>query len=268
MKTIACLLFVLTLFSGCAAAEIHFISPSREEGMPLSPTESVVFSESFVPDTLDRMIVGSDDRITADPCQYPYSAIAYMIVNAECGCSWSGSGFMAGKSLFMTAAHCMVCSTHHKWADQITFYFGYQSRKNYMCKYTGGWDAWVGDMFRNGYRTDNDYAYLMLKEKIGIGTGWFGLRFCGDEALKNGRYTVAGYRDGVLKYDRDRIGTVYDTTFTHYADALPGNSGCPIFDENNDVVGIHVAESRSMNYNIGVKMSDSLMDSMFDNGIL
>ena len=146
VKRIASLAALLTLFVLCAAQAEVVLEPLPREAV--LPAASVNFSEPFAPENLDKVIIGSDDRITADVRQYPYSAIGYMDVHAKCGDTWTGTGFMAGKRLFMTAAHCMYCDEHHAWADEVTIYFGFRSQKNYAYRFTGGWTAWIGVSWR------------------------------------------------------------------------------------------------------------------------
>ena len=62
-----------------------------EEGGELPEDDEDEDEEAFIPEELDKTIFGSDDRVNVKASSYPYSAIAYMVVKAQCGCSWSGT---------------------------------------------------------------------------------------------------------------------------------------------------------------------------------
>ncbi len=213
-------------------------------------------TEAYAPDDLEKTIFGKDDRFSVKPSNYPYSAIAYMEVTAQCGCSWAGTGLMVNKHRMLTAAHCLVCTKHGKWAKNLKLYFGYSSKKKYVYKYSGKWYAWVGDTFKNkSYRMDWDYACVRLYKNVGNKTGWFKADWsASDSKLKSKWITVAGYRDGKLKA---AVGTVQPYGYNHLSytiDTLPGTSGGPIFDNDYRVYGINIAQSEVANY--GYRLGD------------
>ncbi|MBR1821392.1 MAG: trypsin-like peptidase domain-containing protein [Clostridia bacterium] len=226
----------------------------------------------YVPDALDRVVVGADDRVTvSNPNYYPYSAIAYMIVHARCGCDWSGSGFMVSPKGLVTASHCLVCTTHHQTADQITLYFGYSSNRNYFYKYDGPTTYWYGDDFTsNGYDSEWDYGYVLLNERVGDRTGWFGVSVQNDYDIASKYLTVAGYRDGVLKYDYDFVDIVNANLIRYTADTQPGNSGGPVFfygDNDIFATAINVSESISEQRNYARRINSALFYDMQANGL-
>lgn len=201
----------------------------------------------FMPEGIDKAIIGKDDRYTVNPAAYPFSAISYMRVKGWCGCGWTGSGFMVGRNKLLTAAHCLVCTKHSSWAKEITFYFGYRNEKNYSYRYSGAWKAWAGNLFGNrSYTVVNDFGCVTLNESVGEKTGWFGVRFYGSKTdMRNRLLHVAGYRDGILR-NADGFGAERDGDFWRYTiDMLPGNSGCPVFESDNYAIGINIAEVKN-----------------------
>lgn len=221
----------------------------------------------YVPDSLEKTVFGRDDRTTiSKPGQYPYSAIAYLDIKGECGCSWTGSGFMVSKDGLATAAHCLVCSEHQKWVSGITMYFGYRSNKNYTYRYNGGASYWYGSnpYAQGGYVSDDDYAYLKLEKNVGDTVGWFGIQ-SSHEQVEGQQYTVTGYRHGVLKSAVGAVQIHDDKHLSYLMDMEPGNSGCPVYDSDYYVIGINVCESSRSNY--ARRLTGDVLDQMRRQGL-
>lgn len=249
------------------------LEEAAELGLLSSETLPEIALEPFAPDTLDKAIIGTDDRIAvSNTSAYPYSAIAYLEVEGRCGCSWTASGFMVSKDCLMTGAHCVLCKEHNQTAGYITMYFGYKSGKNYMLKYDGETNYWYGTrVFENGKdgvtNSDWDYAFIKLRQPVGETTGWFGLSARSDSELTNGTwFEVAGYRDRVLMKDWGTANIRSQYTISHNGDTLPGYSGCPVFTSDYYVVAINVAHVTDLSgvgkYNIARRISSDLINEM------
>lgn len=271
------LLLVLTLAPAMAEEQATGLATpamemSMEEASKLGLLNTVelpeIALEPFAPDTLDKAIIGADDRVTiSNAASYPYSAIAYLVVEGRCGCDWTASGFMVSKDCLMTGAHCVVCQEHNSTANYITMYFGYKSGKNYMLKYDDETTYWYGsNVYSDGrYNTDWDYAYIQLNKPVGEKTGWFGLTALSDTQFTGAGFEVAGYRDRVLKKDWGTTNVRTQYCITHNADTLAGNSGCPVFNKDYYVVAIHVAENTSNSanpYNVARRITNDLINEM------
>ncbi len=203
-----------------------------------------------VPEGMEKTVFEIDDRITVTKTSaFPYCAVAYMVVKGECGCEWFCTGFMVNRDRLLTAAHCLVCTDHSKWAKNITFYFGYKNRRTYVYKYTGGWSAYVGNVFRGKeYTTENDYGCIRFAKNVGDRVGWFGTHWnMSDGDIASTRLYVAGYRDGELKYDSGYVDETEKQYIRYRMDTVPGESGGPIFTGDYYAVGIHISGGTSSN---------------------
>lgn len=225
------------------------------------------------PDVMDKTIFGEDDReLVRNPQKYPYSAIAYLVVEASCGCDWTATGFMVSRDGMMTGAHCVVCSTHGGTATKITMFFGYESGKDYLYRYTGGTTYWYGTTFQNNDGSYSysphvnwDYAYLKLEKNVGDTTGWFGTKVLSDYEVSGQVLEVAGFRNGYLRKGSGSVSVRNDYCIKYTIDTLPGNSGCPVFDEDYYVVAINVASNDS--FNTARRITSDLFYQMKDNDI-
>lgn len=270
-KFLAYLLACLLLMTCCALAEEEEEIMEPGEGTIVfadgsdAAADAAVYAaaeelntpaDSYVPEDVERCIIGKDNRITiSDTRQYPFSAIAFMEMKMKCGCRWTGTGFMVDKDKLMTAAHCMICQKHNKWASGITFHFGYRKGKRDFYTYNGHWEAWCGTDFANGYTDVNDWAVVKFSKKVGDKTGWFGRRVLSDKELKNGYYSVAGYKDGILKYDFGKLRVIDNSRMWVDMDVLPGNSGSPIYDSDYYAVGIWTTYYDDIVANSGMRIT-------------
>lgn len=237
-------------------------------------------STSFVPDGLkreeapSRAIIGTDDRVdVSDPSVYPYSAVAYMIVHYPCGHSATGTGFMVGEDVLLTAAHCVVCTEHNQPADDLDFYFGYnEADGSYVDHYNQRCYYYYGTSFPGGYTHSNmewDFAVVKLTdEKVGLKTGYFGYRSgLPASSLYGSAYQLIGYRDGDVKTSWGVASQESDETpirlFYHDADTLNGYSGGPIFDDGYYVVGINIAHNDKP-ANVGHTISNDVYTRMLE----
>jgi len=268
-RLFACLLALMYLCSFALAegAQEEYGEAILGEGSELVELLEETDFTPFVPEGLEKTVFGRDDRTTINKTsQFPYCAIAYLVVKGQCGCDWTGSGFMVGKSGMVTAAHCLVCSKHHQWVKGMTMYFGYRSNKNYVYRYNEQFTYWYGaNPYATGsYNSTNDYAYIKLNKNVGDKVGNFGIRSARDS--HNGQtFNLAGYRNGVLKTSTGAVSIHNDKLFQYQIDTEPGYSGCPVFDNEYYAVGINVSHDSFANY--AHRFPSSLVTEMRGNGI-
>lgn len=248
---------------GEGKGKIHFIEDYENDE---DNEYNIPACEPYAPAGLDKAVIGNDDRIHVwNTSQWPYSAIALMEVEGECGHIWQSTGFLVGDTgLFLSAAHCLVCPMDSQWAKSIQFCFGYKNSKNIYYRYTGDWDAWVGNTFVNKeYSIEKDYAVLKIDKTVPLKVGWFGAYWGeSDEKIEKYHAYVAGYRDEKLRYDSGYL-TVMDADHVKFLmDEVSGNSGGPIYTSDGYAIGIIIAETKDVDhtplFNVGYRLNHEL----------
>ena len=219
-------------------------------------------TDGYMPDDLERMVIGEDDRVTVtNTFEYPYSAIALIKPRFKCGCTGDCTGFMVQPNVMLTAGHCVRCADHAQDLDHVTFYFGYQENGDYALRYDGPIKYDYGIAFYGGYSLGNmewDYGIVRFDEPIGNTTGYFGMVVKSDEELEGAQEYTAGYRDGAMKFDSNLVEVRSDKTMWTSIDTVAGNSGGPIFDKDR-ACGIHIAEMPSEGKNVGYRISKEII---------
>ena len=286
MKRIFSLLFVLLLSvspalssapapSSEGAAAQAVLDISAEEFLSGSAQGEDAALTPWAPEGLTKTILGSDDRYYGDAASYPNSAVAQLYLHYPCCDKWlNPSGFMAGPDLLVTAAHCMVCMDHGGAADRVEAWFGFKNTKNFLYHFTGSTRYWYGTTFRQPDGSfkytwqdqDRDYAYLILSERVGDVTGWFGLTSLSDTEIEGSVYTVSAYKDWTFQSSRGVAHPYNEYIFSHQADTLPGFSGGPVYDQNYYVVGINVSASTNENY--AHRVTGGMLSEMRQNGAI
>ena len=225
--------------------------------------ENGIVLKSYNPDQIieDGMVFDGDDRnLVSNTKDYPYRAVAYMETHHTCGCEGTATGFMVAKNKLLTAAHCIVCSKHQKWADRITFYFGYRSSRDYTYKYSGKWYAFVGNTFPDGYTTDGDWAVIKLYKNVGDTVGWFGMMYdMPDTKITSKLMHMLGYKWGTMRQSYGFVETGSGNLIHYDLDTEKGNSGGPLyFLDRGDyyAVAINIAENQT--YNTGYRITNEI----------
>ena len=202
-------------------------------------------------------MIGPDQRVKiTNTNQYPWRAIASLLVTAQDGTRYFGTAWFVSPRLLLTAGHNVFMHDESGWAKSIQITpgrngasapFGSVTIADYRST-----NGWVRD--RN---PDFDYGALLLPAASPLGTtvGWFGYEARSDANLKAKTVNVAGYPadkgGSTLWWMADAITKVQPQSFGYKLDTAGGQSGAPAFiffpDRGRIGVGVHTYGSSSGN---------------------
>lgn len=216
----------------------------------------------------DSIIPPDDSRVKVNPNNYPYSAVLMLRLGRDTDGDgsinvWSrGTGFLEGNDVMVTAGHCFW-STTDGWVDECRIYSKQNNpTPNTTYYYPGSWLC--STAYANSTSSDSNYDWCVvtLQNNLGGTNGWFG-RKIGEDNPTYG-VTISGYpySEGKAGYQYKADGLISSSTTYKYSytiDTEGGQSGSPIYDSSNDVIGVHTSTTTgTMNH--GVRITSGLYD--------
>ena len=170
----------------------------------------------------------------------------------------SGTGFMVGPDVMMTAAHVVYWKDESKWdANSVATLNYFADTVYYVTKRNGENDyeeiaystnITISQAYTTPVDTQNhDWAIVQLNTNVGDRTGWSNIGIT-NGSLNDNYFMVTGYPDDVGKKYSQWASTgfveVTDSSLFWYAlDTSGGQSGAPVFDSLGTVWGIHIVGS-------------------------
>ncbi len=141
------------------------------------------------------------------------TAVAYMDITFECGCTRLGTGTMIAVNGLVTAAHNLVCYQHSRKLKNCTFYFG-RNNNRYHYKYSGNFSyTWFTD-FSKGYVSSDDIGYVVFPKDIGNTTGWYAWSVESDDDIRWEYCNMTGYSGSVTVSDFAQVDVLNDKEIT------------------------------------------------------
>ncbi|MGT2910411.1 trypsin-like serine protease [Streptococcus cameli] len=227
------------------------VEPSSSSSDEPSSSSSTEPSEKTAPDlssenaTLEA-IIGKDDQYRVKNTKaFPYRTVVHLEMEYDDG-TYVGSGVMIAPNLILTVAHNVYNQRTKKWAKSVTAaparnggetpYGKFEAANYYVLRtYTT-----EGNVVPSNY----DIAVIKLTKNVPSSVGYLPIS---KTVSRNERLQVPGYpayTSSKARYMHTSFGKadgISSKQISHTVDTEGGNSGSPILNAKNQVVGVHSA---------------------------
>lgn len=241
----------------------------------------------------NSIIGGSDGRTPVSEyskTRYPYIAIGYVESTWRNGSVSRGTGALIGDNIVLTAGHNIfdaVSDDRLGFATNVRFIpgkysnsgtgkepFGYSDTDYYLTV-----DEYTNNINGNSIPTtqaSSDWGLLILHDNIGEKTSWFQMKnYKKDDQLLGLGVTVTGYAASINSIERfnlwqmaGNIKVVADSYIGYEIDTSRGQSGAPVHDLDNYIVGVHnfssVPGSAEFRHNYAARMNSNMFATCYD----
>lgn len=209
-----------------------------------------------------RSVIGSDGRtVVSNTRQFPYSAICYLEIHFGTT-TMRGTGFFIDDNVVATAGHC-IYDDELGFATSITVKPGRDGLLSIPYGLAVSKTLAVSTQWHESCDKNYDWGAFSIRSGIIGNPGIFSLTTISDNTtISNAK--ISGYPatiNGSTTYKQyEMSGSV--STFTAYKlsytiDTSGGQSGAPILNSNNVVIGIHTSGSSTTNY--GVRVTSNML---------
>lgn len=191
---------------------------------------------------LPESVCGNDDRILINSQNTPFRYICSLVITAQDGTSWIGSGFFIHQRCVITSGHCVFMKDNGGWAQKIqvipgrdgnTAPFGSQISTNFRSV-----DGWVSDN-----NSDFDQGAIILPDntlfnRIG---GYFGYSELNTSTLLHNSGYPGDKPAGTQWYNAGNLSKQTDYKLEYMLDTAGGQSGTATYiaTGTRSVVGVH-----------------------------
>lgn len=182
-------------------------------------------------------VLGPDDRVQIhNTGDYPWRAHCSLLITANDGARYIGTGWFIGPKTVITAGHCVFIhapgTNRHGWAQSIQVMPGrnggalpFGSVTTANLRSVSGWT--------NDGNPEYDYGAIILPTDLGNQTGWFGLGAYTDDTLRGSTVNISGYPGdkpaGTQWYHWNRVADVGARKVYYDIDTAGGQSGSAVY---------------------------------------
>ena len=217
-------------------------------------------------------VLGPDDRVQIhNTGDYPWRAHCSLLITANDGARYIGTGWFIGPKTVITAGHCVFIhapgTNRHGWAQSIQVMPG---RNGNTLPYGSvtvpraglrSVTAWV-----NGPNQEFDYGALVLPTPLGNSTGWLGYASLSDATLNGSTINISGYPgdkpSGTQWYHYSGVAALGPRKVYYTADTYGGQSGSAAYTMiNGGRYGVAVHAYGGASSNSGTRVTQDVVNN-------
>lgn len=235
--------------------EVEIID-SWEDNAPIGSVSIPDFSN---PSIETQSIIDDDGRtLVSNTQQFPYSAIVHLEIHFGL-ITKLGTGFLVDDNIVVTAGHCLY-DRELGWATLITVRPGRDGSLSIPYGLATSKRLSVATSWYEHYDTNYDWGAIALNVGLIGNPGHFIMRSVDNIDLPM-TATICGYPgqmgssifNNYKQYEMSgEIHAYNDYRYIYTIDTSGGQSGAPILNSNNEVIGIHTTGSSVYNYGIRI----------------
>jgi V8-like Glu-specific endopeptidase len=211
------------------------------------------------PKSVMEAVLGTDERVRITATRnYPYRAIASLLITARDGSQWIGTGWFISPRTLVTAGHCVFIKnsglpSRDGWVQSIRVIAG-RDVNDFPYGVVPSSHFWSVRGWTENGDENFDYGAIVIPEPLGQRVGTFGFASFSDAALSGQTINVTGYPGdkpaGTMWHDSRAIASVSPTKIHYELDTAGGQSGAPAYIIRNGKrygVAVHAYGGRTTN---------------------
>jgi len=192
--------------------------------------------------SLPETVCGNDDRVLINTQNVPYRYICSLIITANDGGKYIGTGFFINQRCIVTSGHCVFMKDEGGWArsiqvipgqDGLNAPFGSQISTNFRSV-----EGWVNDN-----NSDFDQGAVILPDNTLFNRvrGYFGYAELKSSVILNNSGYPGDKPNGTQWFNAGAPTQVTDYKLQYMMDTAGGQSGSPVYINSPGrlVVGVH-----------------------------
>ncbi len=215
-----------------------------------------------------------DDRVQiVDTARIPWRAICHLYIARETGVTTTGTGWLAGPDLVVTAGHNYLHHQEGGVATSIIVTAGHDGTVRPPYPPVATVSAYIHPAWESDADPSFDFAFLRLSDdRLGRRTGYLAFADAPDDFLRGVLINIAGYPYdkpyATLWYSAGRLYRRTATRVAYHIDTKGGYSGAPLVYKQGRkriVLAMHTQGDPTLEksrYNTGVRVTGAFFDSL------
>lgn len=182
--------------------------------------------------------IGEDNRVLVKNTKiWPYCATGLIEIDFPLG-SGTGTGFLIGSGLMLTAGHCVFLPKYGGWIKKIRFAPGFSGTLSSSIGYAEASRIWIPQQWKNSTDSEYDIAIVQLSSnRFTENCGYYGFGYFNDTQLSNLMVSITGYpsdKPGLLQYGAtETVDRISSRRIFYDVDTFPSQSGSAVLAETS-----------------------------------